>query len=40
MAAGGQTGLGGAITTYSANVPQVHVDIDRERALSRGIPMS
>lgn len=40
VAAGGQTGLGGAITTYSANVPQVHVDIDRERALSRGIPMS
>ena len=39
LAAGGQTGLGGAITTYSANVPQVHVDIDRERALSRGIPM-
>lgn len=40
VAAGGQTGLGGAITTYSATVPQVHVDIDRERALSRGIEMS
>jgi len=39
-AANSQSGIARAITTFSANVPQVHVDIDRERALSRGVEMN
>ncbi|MEE2971562.1 MAG: efflux RND transporter permease subunit, partial [Planctomycetota bacterium] len=39
-AANSQSGIGRAITTFSANVPQVFVDVDREKALSRGIELS
>lgn len=39
-AAMAQTGIGRAISTFSANVPQVFVDIDREKALSRGVELS
>ncbi|MCP4835948.1 MAG: multidrug efflux RND transporter permease subunit [Phycisphaera sp.] len=39
-AANGQSTIGRAITTFSAQVPQVFVDIDREQALSRGIELS
>ena len=38
-AANSQSGIGRAITTFSANVPQVHVEIDREKALSRGVDL-
>ena len=39
-AANGQSTISRAITTFSARVPQVFVDIDREQALSRGIELS
>jgi HAE1 family hydrophobic/amphiphilic exporter-1 len=39
-AADGQSTIGRAITTFSARVPQVYVDIDREQALSRGVELS
>ena len=29
-----------AMTTYSASVPQVYVDVDREQALTQGVPLS
>ncbi len=37
FAANSQSGIGNAFSTFSANVPQVFVDIDRDRVLSRGV---
>ena len=39
FAANSQSGIGRAFSTFSANVPQVFVDIDRDRVLSRGIKL-
>ncbi len=32
--------IASAFTTYSASVPQVYVDIDREQALTQGVPLA
>jgi len=32
--------IGRAFTTYSARVPQVYVDVDREQALTQGVPLA
>jgi len=32
--------IGSAFTTYSASVPQVYVDVDREQALTQGVALS
>jgi len=32
--------IANAFTTYSASVPQVYVDVDREQALTQGVPLS
>ena len=37
FAANAQSGIGRAFSTFSANVPQVFVDIDRDKVLSRGV---
>ena len=40
MAANAQTNqLAGAITTYRANVPQIFLDVDREKARAMGVPL-
>lgn len=39
-AVAGRPEIASAFTTYSANVPQVYVDVDREQALTQGVALS
>jgi len=40
QAAGKRPELAGVMTTFSANVPQMRIELDREKALTLGVPIS